>query len=220
MKNSFKIKITKKDLIVNAMTVLFLLLIKMSVFGNFEIPTGSMNPSIIEGDRIFSNNVAYGLRIPMTDYYLLRWNVPQRGDIIAFDPPPQAKSKVSFAKRVIAIPGDKIKIDGEDVILNGSALAHKYLKESDNLKFCEENLNGIKYTIQFRKYNAFNDHPREFSIPDGFVFVMGDNRDNSFDSRYWGFVPIDSIMGKLGFRYFSKDKDSGKIKLNKIGLLE
>jgi signal peptidase I len=220
MKNPFKIKITLKGIISNAVTILFILLIKASVFGNFLVPTGSMNPTILEGDKIFSNNIAYGLRIPMTEYYLARWKVPQRGDIIAFDPPPQTKSKESFAKRVIAIPGDKIKIDGKNIIINGNKLTHKYLKESDDLLFYEENLNGVKYTIQVQKFNLSNNYHMEFHVPYNCIFVMGDNRDNSFDSRYWGFVPIDNVIGKLEFRYFSKERETGKIRLNKIGLLQ
>ncbi len=220
MKNPLKEKITLKDIASSIMTILFIFLIKASVFGNFVVPTGSMNPTILEGDKIFANNAAYGLRIPMTEYYIARWDIPHRGDIIAFNPPPQAKSEKSFAKRVIALPGDKIKIEGENITLNGKTLYHKYLSESDNLVFYEENLKGVTYTIQVQKYNTTGNHSIEFYVPEDCTFVMGDNRDNSFDSRYWGFVPIDNVIGKLEFRYFSRDKETGKIRLNKIGLVK
>jgi signal peptidase I len=220
MKNPFRIKITLKDIFSNALIIFFVLIIKASVFGNFEIPTASMNPTIIEGDKIFSNNIIYGIRVPLTRFYIVHWNIPQRGDIIAFDTPPQVKSDIPFAKRVIGIPGDSIKIEGNGIILNGKSLSHKFIKESDDLIIYEENLDGVVHQIQFMKSRSSNYYKMEFLVPEGHIFVMGDNRDNSHDSRYWGFVPLDNIIGKLEFRYISKNEEAGKYKFNTVGWLK
>jgi signal peptidase I len=219
MKNLFKIKIMRRDIFSNAVIILFFLLIRASVFGNFMIPTGSMNPTIIEGDKIFSNNIAYGIRLPLSEHYLARWDIPERGDIIAFNPPPQAESEVLFAKRVIALPGDRIKIDAKEIILNGKILPHTFIYETNRFVRYEENLNGKNYTIQFTKSKWNLPFKREFQVPEGHIFVMGDNRDESNDSRYWGFVPVDNIIGKLEFRYYSKDSTDGKFDIDKIGFL-
>ncbi len=219
MKFPFKIRIRLKDIIQNAFIIALLLLIKASVFGNFHVPTGSMNPTIIEGDKIFSYNIAYGFRIPMTEHYLIRWDMPQRGDIVAFKTPPQVNSEIPFVKRVIGLPGDSVKIDGHNIIINGKNIERRLIKEMRNMKLYEEDLDGVKHLIQFMKPVFSGFYKREFRVPRGHIFVMGDNRDNSHDSRYWGFVPVDNIIGKLGFRYYSEDERTGRISSGRIGRL-
>ena len=89
-------KINKKEILLNILIIVFIILLKASVFGNYSIPTGSMNPTITEGDKILSNNIAYSIRIPLTKYHLARWSLPQRGDVIAFIYPED--NKTNFTK--------------------------------------------------------------------------------------------------------------------------
>jgi len=153
-----------------------------------EVPTGSMQPTIVEGDRIFVNKLAYGLKVPFTTMHLLRWSTPQRGEIVVFYSP---KDGTRLVKRVVGLPGDSVQMIDERLIINGQSL--QYAVASDHTT---EMLGTIPHNVQFiptvRAMRSFG----PIKIPAGEYFMMGDNRDNSFDSRYFGTVKLDQIVGR------------------------
>ena len=209
-------KINKKDMVFNIVIITFIFFVRASVMGNYLIPTGSMNPTITEGDRIIANNIAYGIRVPLTESHIMKWGSPERGDIIAFIHP--AEKKTNLAKRVIGIPGDRIVINDNNIFINGKPVEKKLVKGNNAIKIYEETLpNGIKYFIQEIRSRTLSFDDRIFVVPEDHLFVMGDNRNNSNDSRYWGFVPVENVLGKLEFCYFSMHPESHKIRLDRIG---
>ena len=162
-----------------------------------DVPTGSMKPTILEGDRVIVNKLAYDLKIPFTTVKLLKWGNPERGDIVVFYSPVDG---TRFIKRVIAVPGDEIAVLNNQVILNGEPQTIS----KDNI-FCDynlrnmtlqENLAGNTHSIMLTPENKSIKFLNPTKVPDDSYFVMGDNRDNSFDSRYFGFVTRDSIIGQ------------------------
>jgi signal peptidase I len=181
------------------------------------IPTGSMENTILIGDHVFLNKLLYGPRVPYTSWRFPELRKVHRGDIIAFRYP--VNPSVMFVKRAIAVGGDVIKIVNKKVYLNGKPLDEPY----------------VHYTYPLNSYNPLRDnfpppiseidqlpaawgldpnwarempayiHPDGLHIPKGYVFAMGDNRDNSLDSRFWGFVPMENIVGEPLFVYWSYD---------------
>ncbi len=167
------------------------------------VPTGSMRPTIVEGDRIWVNKMAYDLRIPFTHFSILRRAQPARGDIIVFD------SKVAdkrLVKRVVGLPGDTIRLDHNVVIINGKRGEYQPVHAKDTLSF-SETLDGKAHTVAFAPFPTQASTMAQVSVPEGHYFVMGDNRDNSADSRVIGFVPRDEIVGKTSSVVMSLNYD-------------
>lgn len=171
------------------------------------VPTGSMLPTIVEGDRIFVNKMAYDLRLPFTHISLLRTGEPQRGDIVIFD---SEKADKRMVKRVIGLPGDKVGMERNRLNINGRWLEYRLESEqgqSEKLIF-QEQLAGRAHPVQF--YPAESSGMRSFvpvEVPDGHYLVMGDNRDRSADSRVYGFVPRSEIVGQSKTVVMSLDYD-------------
>jgi signal peptidase I len=169
----------------------------------YDVPTGSMKPSILEGDRIFVNKLAYDFRIPFTTVGLIHRNDPTRGEVVVFYSPHDGKRLV---KRVVGVPGDTIEIRDSRVYINGEPAVYEAVQE-DVLEYLpKEQLESS--TVTMEKIGAQR-HPIMISpeqpslrwfpatqIPQGYYFVMGDNRDNSFDSRWFGFVERNKIVGR------------------------
>ena len=167
------------------------------------VPTGSMNPTILEGDLIYVNKIAYDLRFPLTLHRLAKWSNPQRGDIVVCFSPDDGTRLV---KRVIGQPGDTIELRNNTLFLNGEPAGYTKIDSKDikdlsgNLKgkyiFAMEDLDGISHPIMsipsITAIRSFG----PVAVPKNKYFVMGDNRDNSRDSRYFGFVERKSIIGK------------------------
>lgn len=174
---------------------LVLMFVFRSSFADWNtVPTGSMKPTIIEGDRIFVNKLAYDLRFPFTHISLLRLGEPQRGDIIVFD---SAVSELRLVKRVIAVPGDTLTIVDNQLILNGEPLAYRVLQDGSIAKMQETS--GVNhYTVQFDHdmYDSRVANMATIRVPEDHYFVMGDNRNNSRDSRFIGLVPRAEIVGR------------------------
>ncbi len=167
------------------------------------VPTGSMNPTILEGDLIYVDKLAYDLRFPLTFYRLAEWSDPEWGDIVVcFSPEDQTR----LVKRVIAVPGDTIEIEGNVVFLNGQPATYTKLdpKSKEYLPsqlkrrgvFAIENIDGITHAVMsIPSVRAMRDFG-PVTVPEDHYFVMGDNRDNSKDSRYFGFIKRGAIVGK------------------------
>jgi signal peptidase I len=165
-----------------AIAILLALFIRAFVVQAFKIPSGSMEPTLLVGDHILVNKFIYGIKIPYLQATLIPICDPGQGDIIVFIYP-EDKSK-DFIKRVIGIPGDKIQMQGKQVLVNDLPLDDKY-------GFYDEKTGGSS---------------RSFGpvvVPKDHYFVMGDNRDHSLDSRFWGFVPSTAIKGKAFIIYWS-----------------
>ncbi len=201
----------------NISFILFFILLRISVFGNYEVPTGSMKPTILEGDRFFANKLAYNIKVPFTKTDLSRWGLPARGEIIAFLYPND--ESLLYTKRVIGIPGDRIEIRDKSLYINGKKMERAVIKKSRGIALYRETLDGTSYNIQVTDYISPYDNMEKIIVPENSLFVMGDNRDNSSDSRFWGFVPMENVIGKIVFRWMSSDPTDHTLRPERIGFV-
>lgn len=176
------------------------LIIRAYVVQAFKIPSGSMIPTLLIGDHILVNKFIYGTNIPFSDKRILIFKKPEKGDIIVFKYPENPKR--DFIKRVIATEGDVIEGKNKLIYVNGMPLNEPYIQHSDG-------------RVLLDKRDQFG--PEE--VPKGKMFVMGDNRDQSYDSRYWGFVDMNEVLGKAFILYWSWNKEKHWIRFNRIGRL-
>ncbi len=179
------------------------LFIRTFVVQAFKIPSGSMIPTILIGDHIFVNKFIYGYHIPFTDKRVLMFERPKKGDVIVFVFPLD-KSK-DFIKRVCGVGGDTIQIVDKNLYVNGK-LYHipQEIHKDDQI------LPG---------YLSPRDNFGPVKVPKGMLFVMGDNRDNSYDSRFWGFLPLSYVRGKAWIIYWSWDSKRHRPRWRRIGKL-
>ena len=177
--------------------------VKSSLADWNDVPTGSMQPTILIGDRIFVNKLAYDLKIPFTTYHLAKWSNPERGDIVVFFSPEDGERLV---KRVIGTPGDTITMRDNRLLINGkfieySRLQPKMIRQFDselknNHMFFTELLIEKRHSVMFSPSRPSLTSFGPVTIPKDKYFMMGDNRDNSADSRFFGFVDRNLIVGK------------------------
>jgi signal peptidase I len=185
----------------------------------FKIPSGSMIPTLLVGDLILVNKFTYGIRLPVINLKVTEGNAPQRGDVMVFRYPP--KPSLDYIKRVVGVPGDRIDYLNKRLTVNGVPSATDSLPEffdEDAMRYFkhfEEQLGANKHRVlndderpayvpgadQFpgRDQCTYSVEGVSCTVPQGHYFMMGDNRDNSLDSRYWGFVPEQNIVGKAFF---------------------
>ena len=180
-----------------------------------DVPTGSMKPTILIGDRIIVNKLAYDLKFPFTGWRLATWDNPHRGHIVTCWSPENGSRLV---KRVVGIPGDTITMKAGRLLINGQALDYQPAdpaamgalmgQDADGKLFYTEDLVGVKHTVAYQpEKRALRDFG-PVVIPDGQYFMMGDNRDNSADSRYFGFVDRSAIIGQATGVALSLDYDN------------
>jgi signal peptidase I len=177
------------------------------------VPTGSMEPSILIGDRVFINKMAYDYRIPFTHFSLYRKANPNRGDIVVFD---SERADNRLIKRVIGIPGDQISMLNNQLIVNGKIAQYTLADEdwSEPLAshllntgiVAEESLGEINHSVRFENQPSHLSNFGVITVPQDFVLVLGDNRDKSADSRVYGLVPRNEITGKALSVVVSLDK--------------
>jgi len=180
----------------------------------YQVPSGSMRPTILEGDRILVSNLAFGLRIPFTNTWIARWGEPKRGEIVTLASPVDGTRLV---KRVIAVPGDRISMIDEQLWINGSPVTYRTEAQGGTLKtpdgvtvpssYVLEQLPGRAHVVAFTSALPARRSFPEIEIPAGSYFVMGDNRDDSYDSRYFGLVRGDKIVGHASRIAASFDPD-------------
>lgn len=174
---------------------IFLTFVFRSVFADWNtVPTGSMKPTIVEGDRILVNKMAYDLRIPFSHQSIVKLADPARGDIIVFD---SERSDKRLVKRVIGVPGDTVSMLNNVISINGQALS--YTLNSSNKQFSDttENLLGVEHSVRF--HHASDNRLSSFPpviISEGYYLALGDNRDRSADSRVIGLIPRKEIVGR------------------------
>lgn len=202
--------------------LVLVLVIRSFVVQNYEVPSGSLEPTIQPTEFLLVNQFSYGLRLPVSGTKILPIGEPKRGDIVVFKWP--VNPQVDFIKRVVGLPGDTISYQNKTLFINGQEMKQVELKPA----FDKENGMLVAQTEMYRE--DFDGHvhliyrtpgKKDFSfqglkVPKGEYFVMGDNRDNSEDSRYWGFVPENALEGKAEYILFSLSQDPGKSFWNRI----
>jgi len=171
------------------------LLLRSFLFEPFQIPTGSMIPTLLVGDFILVNKYAYGIRLPVVGTKIVDIGEPRNGDVMVFVPPHENEY---FIKRVVGIPGDRVRYQDKELYINNEKQQQTFVAqmppEAPKYLVYRENLNGVEHLIHRNPYR--DSRSQEWVVPEGFYFMMGDNRDQSSDSRYWGLVSEDKIVGK------------------------
>lgn len=181
--------------------IVLALFIRTFIVQAFKIPSGSMKETLLIGDHILVNKFVYGVKIPFLQKILIPVKTPRRGDIIVFRFPQEPDK--DFIKRVIGIPGDVVEIKSKQVYINGKPVNHDFGMHNDP--------RVIPGMIQPRD----NYGPK--TVPDNGYFVLGDNRDHSYDSRFWGFVDLQAVRGKAFMIYWSWDKQDFGVRWGRIG---
>lgn len=201
--------------------IINILIIRAFIIEPFRIPSGSMMPTLLPGDFIIVNKFYYGIKMPIIEKKILTLNKPERGDIVVFT----HKNKKKYIKRIIGVEGDKITYKNKKLMLNDKEIKNKKLSKNIEIDktliiettISKEKLNPKKeYTVQFYENieNYYNDI--EITVPKNSFFVMGDNRDNSEDSRAWGFVKEQDLIGKAIIIWSSFDLENYIIRTNRI----
>lgn len=188
-----------------------------------RIPSGSLKPTLLVGDFILVNKFNYGIRLPVIHTKILSINNPKRGDIVVFRRP--TEPSLDLIKRVIGVPGDRISYVNKVLYINGQEINQQFEKyntdQNDETSSWEvmqkqENLVGVKHGI-YQIPNAENDNFYDVVVPKGKYFMMGDNRDDSADSRSWGFMPEENIIGQATRVLISVDTVKHPIRWERIG---
>jgi len=173
--------------------VALMLVFRSAVADWNEVPTGSMKPTIVEGDRILVNKLAYDFRVPFTHISLLKLSDPVRGDIIIFD---SQSSEKRLVKRVVGVPGDIVEMKDNLLTINGEQLDYVTTTSTGSAEIKLENLLGERHFIRIDKRGSRLSNFQSVEVPAEHYLVLGDNRDNSADSRVIGFVPRYEIVGR------------------------
>ena len=201
------------------------LILRSFVAEPFRIPSSSMMPSLLIGDFILVNKFAYGLRLPITNQKFLPTGEPERGDVVVFRPPHHPDQ--DWIKRVIGLPGDTIAYRDHVLTVNGKPVADREIgryigqgkgAEMTGATLAEEQLPGRPHPILTREDLPFMmQGDGEWTVPEGSYFVMGDNRDNSEDSRFWGTLPEANLRGKAFLIWMHWDSSAGGVDFSRMG---
>jgi signal peptidase I len=203
--------------------ILIVFLLRSFLVEPFKIPTGSMVPTLLVGDFILVNKFTYGIRLPLVNKKIFNVGEPNRGDVMVFRFPEDPS--IDYIKRVVGVPGDRIAYENKRLSINGVPQPRKQVTDYLNRERIhysaqfQETLGGVEHAIlqesdtpaaipftrpfPFRENCNYNAEGVACTVPPGHYFVMGDNRDNSADSRVWGFVPDENIVGKAFFIWFN-----------------
>jgi len=202
--------------------ILIVLLLRSFVAEPFRIPSGSMMPTLLVGDFILVNKFSYGLRLPVVNQKVVDLGSPQRGDVVVFRYP--NNPSIDYIKRVVGVPGDRVSYTNKQLRINGELAEQQPLgiyigegagSEMTGATLRQENLTGVEHKILLLE-NAPS-LGGEARVPEGHYFVMGDNRDRSNDSRFWGMVPEQNLVGKAFFIWMNWDWNRGGVQLQRIG---
>ena len=175
----------------------------------FLVPSGSMIPSLLIKDYILVSKYSYGLRIPFGKSWIIGPLTPARGDVVVFRS--KEDSDYYMVKRVIGLPGDQLQFDrGQNrLVINGQGINMEFLKAADEeyYKIFKEDLLGVEHLVQYAEDSILTAES-VFEVPQGHLFLMGDNRDRSSDSRVWGVLPLENLLGKAQFVWMSCKEDA------------
>ncbi|OGT22246.1 MAG: signal peptidase I [Gammaproteobacteria bacterium RIFCSPHIGHO2_02_FULL_42_13] len=203
--------------------LLAVLVIRSFIIQPFTVPTGSLEPTVQPGDFLAVNQFAYGLRLPVINKKIVSISNPKRGDIVVFEFP--ADTRVDFVKRVVGLPGDHLVYKNKTLYINGQEMKQTGVGkgidyEPPTMTFpvtiMQENLEGVAHNIQINPAKK-DSYVYDIMVPKGQYFMMGDNRDGSEDSRFWGFVPERDLIGKAFFIWMSWDKQKHWVRWSRIG---
>ncbi len=186
-----------------AVALLLVLLIRGFIVQAFKIPSGSMLPTLLAGDHLLVNKLRYGLQLPIAGGWLVLYSQPQPGDVVVFAHPKEPD--MDYIKRVIAVEGEEVEIRDKQIFVNGKARDVPYACFVDGAK-------RVRAKSQ-------RDNFGPAVVPPGRLFVLGDNRDHSYDSRYWGFVDVDQVKGKASVIYWSWDDQDQWVRWERVGSL-
>ena len=202
--------------------ILIVLLLRSFLVEPFRIPSGSMMPTLLVGDFILVNKFAYGVRLPVINTKVLDSGTPKRGDVAVFRYPNDPST--DYIKRVIGLPGDRISYYNKQLYINGNPMDVEEMDVYQGVGsgigmsgavLNVENLEGVKHNILIDRHRPTINN--EFIVPESHFFVMGDNRDNSNDSRYWGTVPEANLVGKAFLIWMNWDSANGGVSWDRIG---
>lgn len=180
--------------------VILALFIRSFVVQAFKIPSGSMLSTLQIGDHLLVNKFIYGVKFPMNGKVLIPWKTPGRDDIVVFRFPKDRS--IDYIKRVVGVAGDTVEIRNKQLYINGEAITNRHAQ------FTAENIMSASAGPR--------DNMGPVKVPEGKIFVMGDNRDNSYDSRFWGFVPLNDVLGKAFILYWSWDLEQPLMSVNRF----
>lgn len=193
--------------------LLAVLCLRAFIVEPFKVPSGSMIPTLLIGDYLLVNKHAYGLKLPVTNHILWQGDHPQRGDIVVFTPPHTGRE--FWVKRVIGVPGDRVRYFDDQLYVNDSvvpnASTQTYRDAGTTWDGDQQAIERIGEKEHFILQHPSGNDPRSYGgwvIPEGQYFVMGDNRNNSLDSRYWGTVPERNIRGRVDRVFLNSNKRS------------
>lgn len=201
---------------------LFVLVFRSFLIEPFRIPSGSLEPTLQVGDFVLVNKFTYGIRLPMLHSKIVKLGDPKTGDVAVFRWPPAPH--IDYIKRIIGVPGDRVVYKDKQLIINGVPVTQtfqRYETERDSaghlnkVEVRQENLSGHRYSIYVRPDVVTRDF--DVTVPPGHYFAMGDNRDDSADSRFWGFVPEQNLVGRAFGIWFSWDNLTSTVRWTRIG---
>jgi signal peptidase I len=204
---------------------LIVLILRSFIVEPFRIPSASMMPTLLIGDFILVNKYDYGIRLPVLNQKIIENKFPERGDVVVFRYPEDPS--VPFIKRVIGLPGDHVEINNKIIYINGmeqetvlkgpyQAVGSGMMADGDLLM--DEILEDKEHEILIDNSGRMGMHYEE-TVPENMYFVLGDNRDNSRDSRYWGFVPDENLVGRAFYIWMNWDSKNGGVSWSRIGTI-
>jgi len=202
--------------------LIIVLVLRSFVAEPFRIPSGSMMPTLLVGDFILVNKFSYGLRLPVLHTRVTTGDAPERGDVIVFRYP--KNPSVDYIKRIVGLPGDHVAYYNKQLFINGHAAGQVVEDEYINIDpqqarpgqlYIEEDLSSIKHDMLIDENRLSIEG--EYVVPPGSFFVMGDNRDNSNDSRFWGVVPEENLVGKAFMVWMNWDFSGNSLDLSRVG---
>jgi len=202
--------------------ILIVLILRSFLFEPFRIPSGSMIPTLKVGDFILVNKFAYGVRLPVLDAKIIDVGAPERGDVAVFRFPQDPS--IDYIKRVIGLPGDRITYSGKNLYVNDKRLPQTligpYTETKDGLPI--PGASQLTETIDSMQHDILIDSTRrslnaEWVVPENSFFVVGDNRDNSNDSRFWGTVPEENLVGRAFMIWMNWNFEDGGVEWSRIG---
>lgn len=210
----FKVKKESKESFKSILLAIFLALIfRSSIASPYKIPSGSMIPTLKIGDFIFVSKLSYGIKVPFTNHNFINFSGPKRGDVVVFIEPRQRQ--LDYIKRVVGVAGDKVELKNDRLYINDKLMERKEISDPSYLNdypsapirdaatVYMENLDGVNHTMM--EFSRLTENFGPETVPPGHLFMMGDNRDNSGDSRVFGFLPVTNVRGRALFIWLSLD---------------
>lgn len=197
--------------------ILIVLVVRSFLVEPFRIPSASMMPTLLAGDFILVNKFSYGIRLPVANVKIFGAGQPERGDVTVFRYPEDPS--VAFIKRIVGLPGDRLRYENKVLFINDKPAIQSQVPEgqweSERLYTRIERIDDREHRVLVRAYGPAGS--LEWTVPEGHYFVLGDNRDNSRDSRFWGFLPDENLIGRAFFIWMNLDCITGNGNCSRIG---